>query len=394
MSVAWVAVGAAAVGTIYSSKQASKASDKASQAAQQQLAWDKEQYNEAKTYLDREGRAANAMWSRGMNVLNRSPSLATASFGTASMATAYDAQSYDMKAYQAKAFEAELDGFLQSFKEASETNDLSLSDFNRRYGNIMDNLETSILNVEQSRLSASGREQLMLDADTMKANFRQQMAKTGLTRSGITSEMEKRMAMDTQREARAIDVNSYAQSNQLQAQGTQALNSVFGIGQNIAMRDEMLSQNKASGLLAAAMQNSHLQTNVSQQNANLQTQASAQNAQNRTNVSLANAANKTNVSRTNATNATNVSMGNAANATNISAQNAGILNAQNQMLAQSYMNRYQMGKGSQNAFYSGVGAPDSANLINSYNQQAQQYNTDAAGYAKSAGYLYKTLKED
>lgn len=387
-----------------SSKSSSKSSDQAQQMSQDQLNWQMEQYGNSQTYLADLGVQGEAAWETGIAHLS-SPleqmiaQNYTAAHATASMATASMAQSYDMEAFKSEAFRVEMEGFLGAFKEASDSQEFSMEAFTRRYGNIMDNLEESILSVERSRFAASGREQLMVDADTMKANFRQALAQAGMTRSGVTVEAEKRMDMDIARQARAIDVNSYAQAGALQAQGVNSLNQVVGLGENIAARGEQIAQNKAHAMFQSASQNAAQKTAVSQQWASLQTQASAQNAQNATNVSMLNANNKTQVSMANASNATNVSMFNAGATNNASQFNASANNAasmynvsaanqQQQVLGGAYLSKWNAYKGAENSFYSGVQAPSWDNSINAANTASQNAASSAAGYAQAGGYIY------
>ncbi len=393
-------IGAAVIGvagSVYSANKAGKASKAANQTAQQDLAFQRERYGDAQRYMNNASRSGNMAFRAGMsNMMNNAPgqitgSHATASMASASMATAsqgqhysgkhFDAQSVDARSFDMKSFDAEaknydaaqagyqevdMSGFLESFKEAMADNTQGLEAFQRRYGPIMDNVAEGIIKVSQERLSAMGRQQLTADAETLRKNFQHQMGVSGLARSGITVEAESRMAMDTAEQARNIDLNSHAQSQQLQAQGVNTLNSMEGIQQGILGRREQIAMTRGQGQYMGAAQDaqnatntSHLnsqmtnaqraywaqaQTQVNMQNANLQTQASSQNAaqktqvnmqnaNNRTNVNLSNAQSKTNVSMTNAASRTNVSMGNAqmrtsvsqgnaANATNVSMQNA------------------------------------------------------------------------
>ena len=413
MSVAWVGVAASVGVGLYSSSKQSEANDAS-------LDWSKQMYAQGVNYFEGQQAVNDQMWMQGIASLG-SPlpqltgsyadvSFASASSASASLATAAQAESYDMKAFKAEAYRVEMEGFLQSFKEASDSTDLSLDTFNRRYGQIMDNLEQAVLDVERERFAAQGREQLMVDADTMKSNLHNSIAKAGLTRSGITMEAEKRLQMEVSQQARAIDVNSYAQSGQLQAQTVNALGGLTALRENIASRGEAVALGKGQGMLAAAQQNSAQKTAVSQQWASLQTQASSQNAQNKTNVSLANAQMKTNVSMHNSSMLTNVSMANAQNATQVSMFNAGAANQNSQFnagvdnsvnmfntgnainqqnaLSAAYLGRAQSGYNAQNSFYSGVASSGASGVSTAYNNQATQYGQSATAWGQAAGYFY------
>ena len=375
-----IGLGAAVIGGIGSAK-ASKAQAKASAA---QLGWEKQMYREGKAHFTGGQAMADASYAGALHQLaGSSPAYGVASCAAASLATAYDAKSYDMKAFMADSYQVELDGFIQSFKDAEDINNISMDTFSRRYGQIMDNVKQNILNVSQERLSATGREQLALDAKTLQQNFDHEMSAKGMGRSGITVESHARMQMEVNKQARAIDVNSYDQANQLQSMGVQTLNSMTQGEQSISQRAEQLYQNKAHGLLQAGMQDANLKTQTSLQNANNKTLASRTNAQSKTQVSLANAQNKTNVSMTNATNRTNVSINNSRNATNVSMANAGITNAKSMALANFHNSNWARQQNAQNSFYSGnPGAGVSA----AYGQQASQAGQDAAGWGKVAGW--------
>ncbi len=381
----------------------------ATEIAMQELAFQSAQYDRSLLNAMTQGDLASgyfdqAKFSASQAVNQVSAASATGYMASATFAKAYLATSYDAKAFKATAYETQTQSFLGAIREAQESGAMSMEAFNRRYGNIMDNMERSIIEVSRERLAASGREQLMIDTGTLKANFRQEIAKAGLTRSGTSVAMEQRMAMETQKQARSIDVNSYGQALQLQSQGINSLTQMTGIRENIAARQENISQNKAHGLLSAAMQDSNLQTQVSMQYAQNKTNVSQQNAAQKTQVSLQNAANKTNVSITNATNATNVSLQNAATATNVSMFNAGAsnsanmfnasaLNARTDQITQMDFNRWYAAESSKNTFYNGIATPSSTNLINATNAQtaANTAGWNAAGQA--AGYAYKSTTQ-
>jgi len=337
-------IGSAIIGGI----GASNAASKQSRAQANQLAWEKDKYNDAKDFFTSDkGNISNFGTSSGCSA--------------AILAQSYDAKAYDMKAYMAEAYQTEMDGFLSSFKDAEDINDISMDTFSRRYGQIMDNVKQNILDVSQERLAASGREQLALDSKTLQANFDQEMTRKGMGRSGISVESQQRMAMEVNKQARAIDVNSYDQANQLQSMGVQTLNSMTQGEQSIAMRGEQIHQNKARGILSAKMQDANLLTQTSHLNANNKTLASRTNATNKTQVSMTNATNRTNVSMTNATNATQKSM----NAARI---------ASSKQLAQ-----YNQTAG----FYNGGGGNG---VSNSYQQQANAAGQDSAGWGKLGGW--------
>ena len=354
-----IGIGSAIVGGIGSINAANKA-DKANS---NQLAWEQEQYANAEKYFE----GSQGGLQEAKDIMRFGVKSGGGCAGAA-LAQAYDAKSYDMKAYMAESYQVELDGFINAFKDAEDINDISMDTFSRRYGQIMDNVKQNILDVSQERLSASGREQLALDAKTLSENFDQEMTRKGMGRSGISVESKQRMAMEVSKQARAIDVNSYDQANQLQAMGVQTLNSMTQGEQSIAMRGEQIHQNKARGLLSASMQDANLLTQTSHLNANNKTLASRTNATNKTNVSMTNATNRTNVSMTNATNATNKSMNKARIASAEKIKAAGI--AQSQWAAGAN-------------FYSGGAGKG---VSNGYAQQAQSAAADSAGWGKVAGW--------
>ena len=359
MSMGWIGLGSAVIGAVGSAN----AANAQSKANANQIAWEQEQYQNAQDHFAGRGSA----YDDAVATLGGSFGTSSGCSGAA-LAQAYDAKSYDMKAFMSEAYKVELDGFLEAFKDAETVNNWSMDKFSRRYGSIMDNVKQNILDVSQKRLAASGREQLALDAKTLGQNFDQEMVKKGMARSGMSVEMEGRMQMEVNKQARAIDVNSYDQANQLQAQGVQALNSMTGIEQQIMQRGEQMHQNKAQGLLQAGMQDASMLTNVSMQNAANRQDASKTNAVNRTNVSMNNANNRTNVSITNATNATNKSIAAAKNATS-KALGLARIQADRASAADS--------------FYAGN---PGAGVSNAYGNQATAAGQDAAGWGKVAGW--------
>jgi len=350
-------IGSMIIGGIGSANAASKQA----RAQANQLAWEKEQYQESKDWFTD---GAQEGYDQAVDTLK----FGAGGCAAAALATAYDAQSYDMKSFMSEAYKTELDGFIEAFKDAENMNNLSMDTFNRRYGQVMDNVRQSILDVSQERLAASGREQLSLDAKTLAQNFDQEMIRKNMNRSGISVEMENRMTMEVSKQARAIDVNSYAQANQMQAQGVQALNSMTAQEQQIAQRGENIQQNKAQGILNAKMQDANLLTQTSNSNAARQQQASQINATNRTNVSMTNASNRTNVSMTNATNKTNVAM-----------NNARIASSKQLALANLYSSKWNAA----NNFYAGN---PGAGVSSAYGAQATAAGQDAAGWGSIAGW--------
>ena len=422
--------------TVFSAGASIYNSNKQSQANQASVDWQKQMYANGVNYFQGQEGMNNAMWRSGISALRRpvptvagsymtgsyaDVSYASASHATASLAESFDATAYDMEAFRAEAYRVEMDGFLASFKEASESADLSLDTFNRRYGQIMDNLQQSVLDVERERFAATGKEQLMLDADTYRKNLEDSIAKAGLARSGVSLEMQERLNMQIAQQGRNVEVNSYAQAGQLQAQTTGALSGLTALRESIASRQEAISLGRGQGQLNASMQNASLKTQADMQWAANQQQASMFNAQNQTNVSLANAQNKTNVSMHNSNMLTNVSLANAAADTQVSMFNAGAYN-QNSMfnagvdnqvsqynasvdnsvnmfntsnainrqnaLAGAYLNRAQSGFNAQNSFYSGVGQSGATGVGTALNNQATQYGNAATGWAQAAGYTF------
>jgi len=135
------------------------------------------------------------------------------------------------------------DNFLGGFQTMLGENTSAMQDFNQTYGNIMDNVKQGIMDVSSAQLSATGREQLSLDMETLGKTFDNSMASRGMARSGMSVEADRRMAMDAAQQGRAIDVNANQQAIQLQGQGLQNLNSMYGIQSGIQdQRMEILGQ--------------------------------------------------------------------------------------------------------------------------------------------------------
>ena len=295
---------------------------------------------------------------------------ATASSGTASSGTASSAT----------ASEVDFTEFISMFDKAIGENNTALTEFNRRYGSIMDNVADSVASITAESIAVAGREQLSFDAGTIRNDFTQQLAASGMGLSGMSQEMEMRIQADMAVQARSIDVNAEYQANDLRNQGVQTLNSMENIQQGIYARSENLYQNEASGLLQGAITDANNLTNTS-----------LTNATNSTNVSMANAANATNVSMANAQNATNVSIGNATNSTNVSMANATYDN--NSTMAEYYTTAGAVTSSlaAQNSFYAGTSTPPSADGVSSaYDTQAASYQSDADGYASLATNVFQS----
>ena len=258
--------------------------------------------------------------------------------GAPSMASAH--------AYTSEATEIDYSAFLASFQEAIGTNEQALTDFNRRYGPIMDNVADSIAAISADRIATQGREQLSLDAETVRNQFTEQMASAGIGRSGMSTEMEMRVQADIAQQARAIDVNSEQQASTLRNAGVQTLNSMENIQQGIFARGENLYQNQASGQLQGAITD-----------ANNLTQVDMQNATNQTNVSMANA------------------------------------NSANQGALAAYSMRSSAllsGLNSQNSFYANTQMPGTSGVSSAMNAETSNFNADAAGYMTTAGNLFSS----
>ena len=359
-----------AAGSIYSSNKQAKAAGKAADVSKEQLEWEKEQYAKAETVLTQEN---------GFSADNFQAGLHNIKYGmghqaTASHSTAYGGQAVESKSMDAKAVLADMDSFINKFQEALGNNTEAMETFERRYGPIMDNVATGIMNVSQERISASGREQLSLDRNTILKDMDQRLSSAGLNRSGINVEMTERMNMDFNKQSRKIDVDSYGQSVGLQAQGTQTLNSMYGVGENIRGRREQLNAGFAQGNLQGEMANAQLGTNTNIGNANRWTQNNQFNANNKTSVSMTNAGNRT-----------RVSMANAAADTNMSQYNAGVKNTQGAAAANVHLGMAQRQQSAYLGFHSGVETPNAAPLANAYQNQANAAGQDAAGWGSFAG---------
>ncbi len=144
----------------------------------------------------------------------------------------YQAESADYKQradIASQTMQEYYDDFLGGFQTMLGENTSAMKDFNQTYGNIMDNVKQGIMDVSSAQLSATGREQLSLDMETLGKTFDNSMASRGMARSGMSVEADRRMAMDAAQQGRAIDVNANSQAIQLQGQGLQNLNSMYGI---------------------------------------------------------------------------------------------------------------------------------------------------------------------
>ena len=361
MSVA--AIGGAvigAAGAIYSSNKQAKANDK-------QLAHEKEKYDYSKGNLAKEAEWSDRFTDEAMKAFGRANHTASFTKAVGILGTATNAKSTD-----AKAVLADMDSFISKFKTALGDNTQAMQTFERRYGPIMDNVADGIMRVSQERLSASGREQLSLDRDTIMKDMDQRLATAGINRSGINVEMSDRMNMDFNKQSRKIDVDSYSQAGQLQAQGTQTLNSMYGIGENIRGRREQMNTMFGQGMLQGEMANSQVQTGVNVGNAQRQTQVDVGNAQRQTGMSQHNSQVQT-----------SVSLANAGGANQNAMFNAGVANSQagaiGNMLAGNASRR-------QNAWLAfNSGAAQSNGVSNAYQNQADAAGKDAAGWGSFAG---------
>ena len=449
MSVA--TVGAAVIGAgaaMYASNKASKAQGKASDAAAasaaEDLAFQKSQYANAEAYMKGASGESQEQFAHGIKAISQSGggytastidqsqlgkgafnSVTTLAPSTAHLATTAPGIAAPGIAAPAQVFTSDLalsdfDGFLESFKDAMGENSEALETFSRRYGNIMDNVSEGIMKVSQERLSASGREQLSLDADQMRRDITKRLNVANMNRSGINLELQDRMNMDVEKMARKVDVDSYGQAAGLQAQGTQTLNSMFGIGNQIQGRREGLNMTKGQGMLQneqfnaqtgtrVNMYNASNQQQTNQYNAQQQQQNSQYNASNRQQIGMFNAQQNQQTSQYNAGVDNNTrqfnAQGNMVNSQyNAGAHNNAMLNnmqatnsarvfasqAQNTMYtnaAQMYANRSQSRLTANNSFYGGVAMPDASNVINAHNSAADAAGKSAAGFASAAGNL-------
>jgi len=245
---------------------------------------------------------------------------------------------YGMKAGEyEKAMGEYFDGFLDSFAPMLAENEGAMMDFQRRYGPLMDNVTEGIKTVSATNLAAQGREQLSLDMETLTGNMNASMASRNLGRSGISVESERRLASDAAQQARSIDVNSQQQAMQLQGQGIQTLNSMQNMEQGL--KDQRL------GIMGSQGQ-AHQQIGQSYGNMSQNMYGASQN---------------------------------------MFGRGFGAINNANNNLANLYGQAGQNRINQQNSFYSGVAAPNSAGLINSYNNQSNSHQADAGGYMQFAG---------
>jgi len=376
-----IAIGAAVIGAgaaIYSSNKASKAQGKASDAAAasaaEDLAFQKDKYGKAEEYMK------GAMYASGVEWVTADAHIGLSGVGynpaTLDTANLAKSKAFLSKAETAQGVLSDFDGFLQSFKDAMGENSEAMETFSRRYGNIMDNVSDGIMKVSQERLSASGREQLSLDADQMRRDITQKLNVANMNRSGINLELQDRMNMDVEKMARKIDVDSYGQAQGLQAQGTQTLNSIYGIGNQIQGRREGLHMTKGQGMLQNEQFNAQTGTQVNMYNASNQQQA------NQFNAGQQQATSQWNAGQTNQAMSSNMQATNTARAFAAQAQNTMYANA-----AQMYANRSQSRLTANNSFYGGVAMPDASNVINAHNAAAASAGKSASGYAAVAGNL-------
>ena len=342
-----VAIGGAVIGAVGSMS----ASNKQAKASAAQMAFEKEKYDYAKGNLENEAEWSDRFFDAALGEYKKMNTHASVTNATA----------FQGKAEDAKAVLANMDSFIEKFQKAIGNNTEAMDTFSRRYGPIMDNVADGIMNVSQARLSASGREQLSLDRDTIMKDMDQRLATAGINRSGINVEMADRMSMDFAKQSRKIDVDSYGQANQLQAQGTNTLNSMYGIGENIRGRSEQLQAGFAGGMLQGELANSQMATGVNVGNAQRQAAMSQFNAQTQTGVSLANAGaeNKASMFNAQVDNAMHGAAGNLAAGQSQRRQNAWL------------------------SFNSGIGQNDG--VANAYQQQANAAGQDAAGWGSFAG---------
>ena len=389
-----VALGGAAV-SAYGSYKASQAQGKAMEQsnamAQADLAFRKEKYAYADSYMQNGANAvSNAEVGQALGYIGQSAQGYSAHGYSAQgySATIVDLGSLEKgKTYTSENILADFDTFLEGFKEAIGENTKALDDFNRRYGNIMDNVADGIIKVSQERLSASGREQLMIDSDQMRKDITNRLNVANLNRSGINIELQQRMDMDIEKAARKIDVDSYGQAAGLQAQGIQSLNSMFAIGSQIQGRREGLYGMKAQ----AGLQNE--QFNTGQANQTSRFNASQEQQSSQFNAGQSNQMMGMNAQMENSAKAFTASAHDQAAAFTASAHNqAAAFKAQAHnnaygAAAQMMGNRAQSRLTAANSFYAGVGMPNASGAIQTSNNLAALQGQNAAGYAQAAGNL-------
>ncbi len=370
--MSWVAVGvglAGAAGAIYSSKKSGDASDSAAASTAEQIAWEKQQYFIGADKMEMAGTVGSALWQQGSNI--GYDTLLRAQQQSAMYQT--ESADYKQKADIAtQTMQGYFDNFLAGFdtmlnenasnradvqgwgSDARAIGEANLADFNRTYGNIMDNVKQGIMDVSSAQLSATGREQLSLDMETLGKTFDNSMASRGMARSGMSVEADRRMAMDTAQQGRAIDVNANSQAMQLQGQGLQNLNGMYGIGQNI----QQFNQNVNQGY-------QNMELGVMDQRMNILGQ------QGQANQAVGN------------------TYGNMASQFyNTSASMFGQGFGQELQAANNLSNMYtSLGQSrleSFDSFYSGVGKAGGAGVSTALSNQATNYSNSAVGYSKDA----------
>ncbi len=332
----------------YSAYSASKSSgdqDDATAAANESnaaaLAFNMQRYDTSRSVMDITGAAGSALWQAGLGPLEDAKALADM------QSNAYQMESADYKARADRSLqtmENYYEGFLGNFQEMLGTNSMALMAFNSTYGPIMDNVREGIMATSSTQLAASGREQLSLDMETLGKTFDTSMAQRGMARSGLDIEADKRLASDTAQQARAIDVNSINQATQLQSQGIQNLNSMYGIGQGLQDQRMNILGQRGEGMQQIGNTYGNLASNFY----NASTSLFGQGFNNQLNA------------RTN--------IGNAY-----------------QSLGSQRLSQYD-------GFYSGIGASGASGVSNAYTNQSSLYSgqaaqagRDASGYASAAG---------
>ncbi len=382
MSVAAIGIGGAVMAgaTAYSAYKGGQAADKAAGASAADLAFQRDQFDYSKQNFEMANSYFDQRGSQSNQDFNTAVGFGMQSYGTAKA----QSQAYNQFAggilsgdiggeiggatgtgFSATAAKVDFSGFLNSFSDAMVTNGEALETFNRRYGPIMDNVAEGIENVSQARLSASGREQMSLDMETMGNQFKSQMAASGMGRSGMAVETEQRMAMQAMEQGRAIDIAAYEQAGVLQAQGVNTLNSMENQRQGIYQRSENIDQNKGQGLLQGAMTN----------------------ASNATNASIATAANKTQASISNANMANQMDANKLSIAANMFGRGFNNELQASNNVGNLFSNRSNTNLNAQNAFYGNMGMPSATGVSNAYQNSAAQSQADAGGWMQTAGSL-------
>jgi len=325
-----------AAGAVASAGAAAYAADKQYEALSDKLDWSKETFGIGKEHMD-----GQDMW--GTLELQRSWDYLNQGLGEAKgQNSAYQGESAD---YRSRADAAQnqmqsyYDDMMGNFNDMSINNEQAVSEFSRRYGPIMDNVKQGIMDVSQARLASGGREQLSMDMETLGKTFDNSMAKRGLARSGLSIEADQRMQAETAQQARAIDVNSYAQAQQLQGQGIQQLNSMNNIYSGLQQQRQGIMGQKGQAMQGIGNTYGNISNSQFGRSASMFGRGFG---------------------------AVNTSYGNLAN-----------------LWSQSGMNRIN----ASNSFYSGVGQQGNANVANAYGNQATAYGSDAAGFGSFAGSL-------